>query len=60
MSSAASKLYDQDFYAWTQEQAKLIKTKAFEKLDVTNLLEELESLGKQEKCILRNLLTALG
>lgn len=41
-------LYDQDFYAWTQEQAKLIKEKAFDKLDITHLFEEVESMGASE------------
>jgi hypothetical protein len=59
MASAALKLYDQDFYAWTQEQANLIKTKAFEKLDIANLLEEVESMGKHEKRELANRLTVL-
>jgi hypothetical protein len=42
-------LYENDFFAWTQEQAKLIKKKAFDKLDITNLLEEVISMGKHEK-----------
>ncbi len=41
-------LYKKDFYAWTQEQAKLIKLKAFDKLDVINLFEEVESMGVSE------------
>ncbi len=59
MASAALKLYDQDFYAWTQEQAELIKTKAFEQLDIANLLEEVESMGKHEKRELANRLIVL-
>ena len=46
---SALNLYDTDFYAWTQEQAKLIKIKAFEKLDLTHLQEELISMGASEK-----------
>jgi len=42
-------LYERDFYAWTQEQAELIKIKAFDKLDTVNLFEEVESMGKHEK-----------
>ncbi len=42
-------LYDTDFYAWTQEQATLIKNKEFNKLDIENLFEEIESMGKHEK-----------
>ena len=44
-----SNLYETDFYAWTIEQSKLLKTGHFEQLDIANLVEELESLGKQER-----------
>lgn len=40
-------LYDSDFYAWTKEQAKLIKKKSFEKLDIANLYEEVEDMGNR-------------
>jgi hypothetical protein len=42
-------LYDKDFYAWTQEQAKFIKEKAFAKLDLIHLFDEVESMGKHEQ-----------
>ena len=32
----STSLYEKDFYAWTQEQAKLIKDKALIKLDLNN------------------------
>ena len=57
--SSALNLYDQDFYAWTQEQAKLIKEKNFDKLDLTHLFEEVESMGKHEKRELGSRLTVL-
>ncbi len=56
---SALNLYDTDFYAWTQEQAKLIKAKAFDKLDLTHLLDEVESMGNQNKTELRNRLSVL-
>jgi len=46
--SAALNLYDQDFFAWTQEQAKFIKEKSFDKLDLTHLFDEVESMGASE------------
>ncbi len=52
-------LYEKDFYAWTQEQAKLIKEKAFAKLDIQHLVEEVEDMGKHEKRELENRLTVL-
>lgn len=52
-------LYDQDFYAWTQQQAKFLKEKAFDKLDISHLFEEVESMGKHEKRELSSRLTIL-
>ncbi len=52
-------LHDQDFYAWTLEQARLIRAHAFDQLDIPHLLEEVESMGNQNKTELRNRLTIL-
>jgi hypothetical protein len=52
-------LYETDFYAWTQQQAKLLKTKAWDELDTANLVEEIESLGRKERQELRNRLGIL-
>jgi Domain of unknown function DUF29 len=41
--------YEQDFYAWTQEQASLLREGAVQELDLTNLAEEIESLGKSDR-----------
>lgn len=42
-------LYNHDFYAWTQEQAALLKAGRLNAVDVTNLIEEIEALGRSEK-----------
>ena len=52
-------LYEIDFYAWTQEQAKLLKHQQWSQLDLPNLIEEIESLGKQQRAELRNRLKVL-
>jgi hypothetical protein len=52
-------LYVTDFHAWTQEQARLLKQRAWEQLDVANLVEEIESLGKQQRQELVNRLGVL-
>lgn len=52
-------LYDQDFYAWTQRQVELLQTHQWEQVDIQNLIEEIESLGKQERQELRNRLGVL-
>jgi hypothetical protein len=53
------KLYQTDFYAWTQAQAKFLREGIWDCLDVPNLVEEIESLGKQERQELRNRLGVL-
>ena len=52
-------LYETDFYAWTQEQAKLLRNQQWSKLELPNLIEEIESLGKQQRAELRNRLKVL-
>jgi hypothetical protein len=41
--------YEKDFFNWTREQAKFLKKGEFAKLDIANLIEEIESLGRSEK-----------
>lgn len=54
-------LYDVDFYAWTQEQAKLLQQQAWHELDIIHLAEEIDALGKQQRQELRNRLgTTIG
>jgi len=50
-------LYETDFYAWTQKQVELLRQRDLNNLDIDNLIEEIESLGKQEK---RELVNRLG
>ncbi|MES1022345.1 DUF29 domain-containing protein [Gloeocapsa sp. BRSZ] len=52
-------LYNIDFYAWTQQQAKLLRDCKWHELDLPNLIEEIESLGKQQRQELRNRLSIL-
>jgi Domain of unknown function DUF29 len=41
--------YDADFYRWTQTQAAALRAKDFAALDLENLAEEIESLGRSER-----------
>ncbi len=50
-------LYERDFYAWTQEQAALLRSGRLDQLDVAHLAEEIEALGRQER---RELVSRLG
>ena len=56
---SAPNLYETDFYAWTQEQASLLRKHQWSQLDLLNLIEEIESLGKQQRQELRNRLSVL-
>ncbi len=51
--------YDADFYGWTQEQAALLKAGRLSELDIDNLLEEVETMGRSEKRELDSRLTVL-
>jgi hypothetical protein len=44
-----NELYDQDFYAWTQEQARLLRERRFDDLDLENLIDEVASVGRSDK-----------
>jgi len=44
----ANELYEADFYAWTQEQARLLRERRWDDLDLANLVDEVESVGRGE------------
>ena len=52
-------LYETDFYAWIQEQATLLCSQQWSRIDLANLIEEIESLGRQQRQELRNRLSVL-
>ncbi len=41
--------YETDFYQWTYSQANLLRHKNLDKLDIENLIEEIETLGRSNK-----------
>ncbi|MDD1607680.1 MAG: DUF29 domain-containing protein [Methylococcaceae bacterium] len=41
--------YQTDYYGWTVEQAELLKTGHWQEIDIKNLIEEVESMGRSEK-----------
>ncbi len=41
--------YNRDFYSWLMKNAKLMREKKFSEIDVENLAEEIESMGKSER-----------
>ncbi len=52
-------LYEKDFYAWTQEQDKLIKEKSFNQLDLMHLYDEVEDMGNRHADEIESRLTIL-
>lgn len=60
MTQAITKtLYDRDFSLWVEETAVRLKARDFEHLDIDNLLEEIETLGRSERNELKNRLDVL-
>ncbi len=51
--------YDQDAYAWALEQAALLRAGKLDQIDIENLAEEIESMGKSERRALISQLTRL-
>ena len=49
MTTKLSSLYDQDYATWTENQAKLLRERKFDAIDIDNIAEEIESLGKRDR-----------
>ena len=60
VARGASDLYESDFYAWTQRQAALIRDGDIAAVDLLNVLEEIETLGRKEVSELRSRYTVLA
>ena len=55
-----SNLYHEDFYLWIKTTAKQLKDGNCAEIDLDNLIEEIESMGRSEKRALKsNLLVVL-
>ncbi|MGK7931110.1 MAG: DUF29 domain-containing protein [Microcystaceae cyanobacterium] len=52
-------LYDQDFALWIEETVEQLQSGDFSQVDLENLIEEVESLGKCDKRGLENRLITL-
>jgi hypothetical protein len=42
-------LYEQDYYLWLEKTAQILKEGSLQKLDLPNLIEEIEDMGKNER-----------
>jgi hypothetical protein len=52
-------LYETDFLLWTEETIAKLKARDFDHVDLENLIEEIESLGKSDKKEIKSRLTTL-
>jgi hypothetical protein len=59
MTAITKTLYDTDFNQWIEQQVQLLRDRTFSQLDIENLIEEIESLGKSDKRQLKNRLEVL-
>jgi hypothetical protein len=51
--------YEKDFFAWTVEQGRLLRSGELSAIDIVNIAEEIESLGRSDRRELRSRLTVL-
>lgn len=51
--------YTKDFYAWSFHNADLLRHKKFEEIDIENLAEEIESMGRSNRRELINRFSVL-
>jgi hypothetical protein len=54
MSVATKTLYDTDFVEWTARTAELLRARRFDELDLEQLVEEIEDLGKSDRSAVRS------
>ena len=54
-----SDLYERDFFAWSTEQAALLRAGNLSHADIAHIAEEIETLGRSEKRELVSRLTVL-
>ncbi len=59
MTAKKNQEYEKDFYAWTIHNAQLLREGKLSEIDVKNIAEEIESMGKSEKRELINRLAVL-
>jgi hypothetical protein len=52
-------LYDTDYQLWLDQTVAQLKARDFSQLDLTNLIEEIESLGRSDKRMLASYLMRL-
>ena len=51
--------YEEDFFAWTQDQARLLREGELSSVDAENMAEEIESMGRSDRRELESRLVVL-
>jgi hypothetical protein len=51
--------YEEDFYAWTVEQTRLLRAGELSAIDAANIAEEIESMGRSDRRELKSRLVVL-
>ncbi|MCS7293307.1 MAG: DUF29 domain-containing protein [Gloeomargarita sp. SKYBB_i_bin120] len=59
MSVRTESLYECDYYQWLTETVNCLKARDFTNLDLKNLIEEIEELGRREKYAIASYLMRL-
>ena len=52
-------LYEEDFYLWIQQTSQNLRDRNFSEVDLDNLIEEIETMGRSEKSALASNLRVL-
>ncbi len=52
-------LYEQDYCLWLEKTIEQLRSRQFSGLDLDNLIEELESMGRSDRRAIKSLLTKL-
>jgi len=59
VSEERASLYERDFYLWLERQAELLREGRLSELDLPNLLEEIDDMGRSEKRAIESNLVVL-
>lgn len=59
VAKMTTKLYETDFYGWTQKTAIALRKRDFDSVDWDNVIEEIETLGRSERAQLVNRMKVL-
>jgi hypothetical protein len=59
MAATTKAQYETDFVEWTDETAKLLRVGRFRDIDIDNLIEEVEGLGRSERSAVQSQLARM-